>query len=536
MRRRLFFGFLSILLAVVTLLLLLLNFVGLLNFFDGDMQEPLEQRLTYMSDQVSRNMEQLAANAIDFSEEMSAELSRTELPFDRLRNDPDALYALQESAYDTVYSQMRLAPCSGAFYILNATVNTQTERPFYDGIYLKYSNVGSDADVFGSVCMYRGNAKVARKNDIRLYSTWQYETESGTFPEVEGGLFLTDANPAKDYYLTVPYKLPDAWERARFLCAPILDASGRVVGVCGFEISDLFFQLSYQTSDSEQKTMLAALLTESAGGYEAQLSGCRSAYVPRLETPLSVQSDGDLFEISGEGMAFLGKTETVAVGNSSHIVAAMLPEGDYLAQVHSRQTSVVILLSLLFVLAVVASFYLSKYSVRPFREAKERLKSEPPGTVTTRIPEIDDLFVFLAQKDREREEELSTYHRQNADLHSEVEQLREAHEKAKTRLAHMVDETKQQLDPDNYALFARSLRTLTLREREVFDLYIEGKNSKEIMALLGIGANGLKFHNRNIYSKLGISSKKELLRYAAVLASEKETALSSDRQAESPYP
>ena len=56
------------------------------------------------------------------------------------------------------------------------------------------------------------------------------------------------------------------------------------------------------------------------------------------------------------------------------------------------------------------------------------------------------------------------------------------------------------------------------------------------MALLGIGANGLKFHNRNIYSKLGISSKKELLRYAAVLVSEKETALSSDRQTESPYP
>lgn len=86
------------------------------------------------------------------------------------------------------------------------------------------------------------------------------------------------------------------------------------------------------------------------------------------------------------------------------------------------------------------------------------------------------------------------------------------------------------------AVQAEPLRTLTLREREVFDLYIGGKNSKEIMALLGIGANGLKFHNRNIYSKLGISSKKELLRYAAVLASEKETALSSDRKTESPYP
>ena len=32
----------------------------------------------------------------------------------------------------------------------------------------------------------------------------------------------------------------------------------------------------------------------------------------------------------------------------------------------------------------------------------------------------------------------------------------------------------------------------------------------------------LKFHNKNIYEKLGVSSRKELLRYAALMRQEQE--------------
>ena len=33
---------------------------------------------------------------------------------------------------------------------------------------------------------------------------------------------------------------------------------------------------------------------------------------------------------------------------------------------------------------------------------------------------------------------------------------------------------------------------------------------------LGISPNTLKYHNKNIYSKLGISSRKQMLRFAAL--------------------
>ena len=52
--------------------------------------------------------------------------------------------------------------------------------------------------------------------------------------------------------------------------------------------------------------------------------------------------------------------------------------------------------------------------------------------------------------------------------------------------------------------------SLTRTERTIFQFYLEGKTTKEIMALLNIKENTLKYHNKNLYQKLGVSSRKEL--------------------------
>ena len=59
--------------------------------------------------------------------------------------------------------------------------------------------------------------------------------------------------------------------------------------------------------------------------------------------------------------------------------------------------------------------------------------------------------------------------------------------------------------------FHQRLDTLTKTERKIFDLYIEGKSSAEILQLLEIKENTLKYHNKNIYSKMEISKRKELI-------------------------
>ncbi|MBP3372146.1 MAG: helix-turn-helix transcriptional regulator, partial [Clostridia bacterium] len=55
---------------------------------------------------------------------------------------------------------------------------------------------------------------------------------------------------------------------------------------------------------------------------------------------------------------------------------------------------------------------------------------------------------------------------------------------------------------------------LTPKEREIFDLYVAGQSTKDIMQKLNIKENTLKFHNKNIYGKLGVSSRKQLVTLA----------------------
>lgn len=71
--------------------------------------------------------------------------------------------------------------------------------------------------------------------------------------------------------------------------------------------------------------------------------------------------------------------------------------------------------------------------------------------------------------------------------------------------------------------FARGLETLTSQERQIYEAYLNGIPTKEIMSSLNIKENTLKFHNKNLYGKLGVSSRKQLLEvYRAIKADMKK--------------
>lgn len=64
----------------------------------------------------------------------------------------------------------------------------------------------------------------------------------------------------------------------------------------------------------------------------------------------------------------------------------------------------------------------------------------------------------------------------------------------------------------NYLL--EQLPRLTYTERLIYDLYLQGKSTKEVLQEMNIKENTLKYHNKNIYGKLGVSSRKQLLETA----------------------
>lgn len=55
------------------------------------------------------------------------------------------------------------------------------------------------------------------------------------------------------------------------------------------------------------------------------------------------------------------------------------------------------------------------------------------------------------------------------------------------------------------------LRDLSLQERKIYALMMEGKSNKEISEIISISLSTVKSHVNSIYSKLGISSRKDFL-------------------------
>ena len=75
-----------------------------------------------------------------------------------------------------------------------------------------------------------------------------------------------------------------------------------------------------------------------------------------------------------------------------------------------------------------------------------------------------------------------------------------------------------------FITFKNNIDTLSNAERAVFDLYLEGYSSQEVADKLFISINTVKSHNRRIYKKLDISSKKELMLFAKMFSKDSAAA------------
>lgn len=69
----------------------------------------------------------------------------------------------------------------------------------------------------------------------------------------------------------------------------------------------------------------------------------------------------------------------------------------------------------------------------------------------------------------------------------------------------------QTVAPERIEAFMTGLKTLTPAEKAIYEAYVARVTTKEIMANMNIKESTLKYHNRNLYGKLGVSSRKELL-------------------------
>lgn len=534
MRRRLMLYLFAFMIFFALLITMLLFLFGAIDPIGSEMERALKNQLENSADFIEEQSNNQAAYAVAFSKQLTAavrdELTDSGIPFDQLHNNPDALTSMQDRIFEIVYNNMQLVPCSGAFCFLNTTVNDTLPDESYQGLYLKFANLYAENTIHNDVCLYRGFSSIARENNINLHSTWQLETRKGLFPEVDTLMASRSDSISKAYFLTSVYRLPDTWENVRLLCIPVFDSRGTTIGVCGFEISNLYFMLSHKASETEQSHIFCALLDRCSDGYVGQIAGNQSGYFPPVDSVFTVENNLSLTVFHSGDIEFIGKMRELTVGTTTHVVAVMLPAEEYQALVKTVQLKIAAILFIAAFAILAVALWGSKKYVAPILKDLERIKD---GTGleqgSSRVLEIGDLFAFLEQQDREHEAALSTLHQEKLEaqirqerLQNELHQANSEYESAQTEIARLAYSRKQEIDPDDFQYFLKGISQLTPTEQKVFNLYLEGKNAKEIIAILGVTENTLKFHNKNIYNKLGVSSRKQLLRYATLMKQQEE--------------
>ena len=480
----------------------------------------LDAQLSAYAVNIRRDYDKAAAHAISFSDQLETGLqdylTEQNLTFEQLKNNAAALSALQKKLYDTVYLNMQLAPSSGAFYILDTTVNSRSEVPLFNGIYLKYINLCSESTVNNEITLYRGSFSTAKEHDVTFHSGWNNEMRTDFFDACDSA-FAGGAH----YILSPTVEIPDTWERARYVYVPIRDPKDHIIGVCGFEINDMYFQLSKKVSDDELGQLVGALLDEEQGTYTGQFNSNR--YNPTGAGSVTITEKGGnaVFDFGTERC--IGRTRAVCLGDSAFTAALMIPEAQFDAfeRRGQMQTAVIILAVVLIMFAY--CLFMSKKYVAPILRKIEQIRYSEDSGEQLRILEFDDLFAYVEEKVSVHEEQLKNLEAAKIAAEEEASRAREAYEKAleeyelaKKEILHLSEESRNEIVLEDYEYFICNLGTLTPQETRIYELYAQGKTTAEIAAIIGIKENTMKYHNKNIYSKLGVTSRKQFLRFAAL--------------------
>jgi len=403
MRRRFTLYIISAIILVLSLILLLLNLFGNINPAYAHVTNILDTQLISYTDSIKRDYDKVAAHAISFSDQLEKEiqnyLSAKSLSFEELENNAEALSQLQGILYDTVYLNMQLTPSSGAFFMLDTTVNSNSEHPLFNGIYLKYINIYSASTVNNEITLYRGSFSTAKKGDLTLHSGWNNEMRTDFFENCDSAF-----SDGTHYILSPTVEIPDTWERGRYVYVPIRDSKESIIGVCGFEINDLYFNLSKNAHDDEFGQLIGALLDEKQGIYSGQFSSNRYNTLTQGTVKLTEDDRYTVFDFGTE--KGVGKVRSVTLGDDTFIAALMIPEAQFNSFVLSGQIKTTAIIFSVMLVMLAYCLFISKKYVAPILRKLEQFNRREDDGEQLKIREIDDFLAHFEERSTAYEKQL----------------------------------------------------------------------------------------------------------------------------------
>lgn len=488
MQRRLFLYWSAMLLVVLSIFVVVLSAAGVFSALDKEIQQIVSVRQKTVVSDLSEQFDKMTAQGIAISEQSSALISDYLFtdPVASLNDDPARIEKLESLLYDYLNISLQSAPCSGAYLVLDATTNSQAPGAQLSraGLYIRLTNLSSKGAANQDVVFYRGIPDVAREHQLELHNRWKLEFDTSKLPGYEGMLGRPAGRLAENALWTERFRLTDTWENVMLLMVPILGNDGSVLGVCGLELSELYFLLSYPSEESgfgSMVTLLAPMSGDTLLLSHGMAGRLEETYL-NTEEVLQVEEGKYFSRYIGSSQTFLGvhtRMDLRMADGSQLYAVTLVPEAAYLRAVSLERTlwmlGAVVVLGILLALSI----YLSRSFAQPISQSLESIRNEGPlRKGCSGVSEIDELFDFIQAKMQAMG---------GSQLPSTIEEL--------------------------FSSIAQRAAGLTPTEHNILRYYADGKGISEVAEEACISINTVRRHNANIYQKLGVGSREELLLY-----------------------
>ena len=264
---------------------------------------------------------------------------------------------------------------------------------------------------------------------------------------------------------------------------PLRGRDGTMYGLCGFEISESYFKQNFaQPTGFDRLSCLLAPAGDGLAADAALSSGTTSGYYHAPRNTLVLRSmGGGLTQLTGPDSAYAGISQLCRLSESqSYRLAVCIPMADYRRLVFSGNLQMLLI-----------GLFIAFFVVFCCMNFHRRI---------------------LSPAFRQFEEDRRESRRRMDELQLERQQMQ-------TELSRLADVCRNESVPDAFQTFVAGIPTLTKTERRIFDGYAAGLRTREIAQQLDIKDSTLRFHNKNIYDKLGVSSLKQLQQFVAILNS-----------------
>lgn len=491
LERRLFLYWLIMVLAVMAAVFVVLIVAGV---FSNDARKlggtlSVQQKNTTMT--FNKLIDTLNAQNLALSEQITREvadiLETEERTFKDLDNNPELITRIEERMCFYLQTIVRSRSCSGAYFILDATTNT--EAPGADrsrmGLYLRSGNVGTDGMANQYITFFRGVADVARKENIQMHNRWNLEFDIDNVPGYEILMGFDGRCILDCCYLSNRVTLSGTWEQVVLLSVPVV-LEGKVRGVCGVELSELFFNLVFPAVESSYGNMVTVVapIADKRLLLDGAISGKTDGTYFTTDGTLLIKNGEHYNTYSDGSRTYFGNHIVIpkAVdGRSDLTLVTLVPEISYQSSVAKNRTFWLCGGLGFLVLMLLAAMFLTRRFMLPIQKQIRALKDqkEPQEKSNSGIIEIDELLAYMYARQAKPDEE--------SKMPPGMEEL--------------------------FFDFARRVETLTPMERTVLQYYINGFSVNEIAEKEFISLSTVRKHNSNINRKLGVSTREELLLY-----------------------